>query len=914
VNVIQPLDLETSYRTFQFKGDHYLCITSKLYFPLLGGHPLVFSEAYDALSSLPVPFIDEGLPKVTPEVLVLGEAQSPNQQPVSSMEVSLALGDLKKTLLVVGDRFWTGGLTGASKPEPFTTMPLTWDRAFGGKEHKENPLGLGLDKQASPFGEDLIKLPNLEHPSHLMTSLTHNGQPAGFSPLGADHPERSKHMGTYDERWLQNEFPGYPRDFNFDAFNCAPLDQRIQDKNWVTQPITMTGAHHQHAVIESKLPQFDVETHLVKKGVAWENLTEQDLMPITNTVDTVVLFPNQLMGLLIYRATMKVDTIDGSEYQYLLSTYKDKETARDKKDHLNSLIGRLHPELSVRYAMTTKDLIPSSVPCAMARLMDQDSQPENLLAQHIEEKALLLKNEKLAEAEQSLLDMIEQQSQQGLDTTLLKKQLHDLNNPVKDEWQLKFEAISERLAPLDKETGKLDLMKLDFTAFDDLSKLSQEYADFQMAQTKQHLAEQISNAIDSGNQDAITALQTALDRLDAPAVLPRPADPMATLNQIQASLPNSEALALEDLQRKLEAAYEAQIEGYRMGAHMLDMGTPPLQSQASNRLDWALARIEAKEPLKFADLAGLDFSNMDLRGVDFSYCYLEQCNFRHADLSHANLSHAIAPRCDFTYAKLENTDLTKANLGAGEFRHAVIVNTPSQELEVAKSDFSYAKLSGLDLSETVNLLDLTFHQTVFTSVKFNGATFLEVNFSESIISDCSFEQATFNECHLPSIQVRNSNMMAVNFIDCSLTGSQWLKSDLTNARFLGDKAVLNNAQFYECILANATVRKISASYVEFLACTMNGADFSESDLSCCQMQGCTVKDGLFISAELENSQLSNNNLMASNFMQARLAEANMSQSNFYGAEFLGAYVHHTDFSGANMDASKLADWRPNKWQ
>ncbi len=93
------------------------------------------------------------------DVLLLGSATSPARS-TTELVVKLSVGDVTGRLRVVGDR--TVGADGRlSAPRPFTEMPLTWDRAFGGSAIVEidhdspvlvqelaNPLGRGLDVAA----------------------------------------------------------------------------------------------------------------------------------------------------------------------------------------------------------------------------------------------------------------------------------------------------------------------------------------------------------------------------------------------------------------------------------------------------------------------------------------------------------------------------------------------------------------------------------------------------------------------------------------------------------------------------------------------------------------------------------------------------------------------------------------------
>ena len=532
MNIIQPLDLETSFRTFSFQAENYLVVTTKLYFPLHDGDPLLFSDAYQLMSALPLPFIDEGLPKVTPEYFITGNAIPPNGKPVTAMSVSCKLADTSKRLHVTGDRYWMGGVTGTTKPLPFTEMPLTWDKSFGGKSYDANPYGQGIDKVSTDFGEKLVKMPNIEYSKQLLTSLSQRPTPAGFSVLSADHPKRLSNMGTYDETWLKEDFPGYPKDFNFSAFNCAMSDQALPSPIIGGEEFELEGFHEDFPVLKGSLPNFKVKVFAVKKGHEISDINEDHLETLTPKIDTVVFFPNQLMGMLIYRATIKIESVDGSEYQHLISAYEDNQTLRNKTDYLHSLIGRVHPDLNMQYALTTKDLIPTSIPCGMARLMNQEADPKSLLAEHIESQLNETLDKSISETKQQLQDLIAMQKSQGIDTTILEKQLVDFGEIKKDEWQLKFEAITDRLAPMDKSTGKIDLQKVDFKAFDDLSKLSEEYALFQKKKAEMQLENQINEAFAQGNTEVANALERSLEQFTLPPILPRPADPKSTLERV----------------------------------------------------------------------------------------------------------------------------------------------------------------------------------------------------------------------------------------------------------------------------------------------------------------------------------------------------------------------------------------------
>ncbi|MFT6260721.1 MAG: hypothetical protein ACJASH_001283 [Bermanella sp.] len=917
MQIIQPLDLESGYRTFTFKKEHHLVITAKLHFPLLGGDPLLFSEAYEAMSELEEFFIDEGLPKLTPEFFTIGNAKSLNGQPVPALKVKTKLCDAIKSAHVTGDRYWLGGITGTSKPVPFTEMPIIWKNAFGGKDFDQNPNGKGIEKVKSDLGEELVEMPNIEYSGQLLTGLNQRPTPAGFSSVMIDHPSRSQYLGTYDENWLAHDFPGYPKDFNFKGFNSAPKDQQLSHKLMGSEEFEIENMHETYGLIKGNIPDFKARSFLVKPFKDLSNLTSQDLTEVNLKVDTVVFYPNQLFGTLIYRGTIKVEQNDASDYQYIMSSYESKNTSIRSKDHyFQSLVGRLHPDLNMQYALTTKDLIPDDIPCGMARLTQQEVEPRQLLAEHIEKRMSESVSGKIDETAEQLKALILDAKEKGQDTSSLEQQLYNLKNPVKDEWQLKFEVVTNKLAPMAEDGKTVDLHKIDFRAFDELSKLSEEYAEFQKAQAQLNLEKQISDALESDNSEMAESLQGALDRFQAPPELPRPSDYKAMLKQLEqanAQLPTEQKTDIAVIKEKLETAHEMQIEGYRISAHMMDTGTPPKDKDLISIRTKALQAIEDGQSLAYMDLAGIDFSGLDLRGADFSHCYLEQCNFHYSNLELANFHKAIAVRCNFSHANLTQANLESANIGASNFNQATLKMANSVGCEFAKADFSNANLEMLDLSGTINTLDVVFKQANLKGVKFGNATFLETDFHGADFTETQCIEATFNECNLSHIQGKQSQFQGCNFISCSLSAIHFEKSDFTNARFL-ETTNLAEAKFEQCILADSTARKVDLNHTQFINCTLNNADFSESNLEHSDFNGCTIKDAIFVNTNLQHSQLSNVNFMFSNFMQADLSKSNISKSNLYGCEFLGSIVSKTDFSRSNLDGTKLENWRPSKWQ
>src|SRR5262249_35992402 len=71
------------------------------------------------------------------DVFVFGSARPPGDRPAPRVDVSVSIGDrFRHTVAVFGDRQWEkrNGRFVASRPRPFTDIPLTLANAFGGAD------------------------------------------------------------------------------------------------------------------------------------------------------------------------------------------------------------------------------------------------------------------------------------------------------------------------------------------------------------------------------------------------------------------------------------------------------------------------------------------------------------------------------------------------------------------------------------------------------------------------------------------------------------------------------------------------------------------------------------------------------------------------------------------------------------
>ncbi|MFO1078566.1 MAG: DUF2169 domain-containing protein [Planctomycetota bacterium] len=181
------------------------------------------------------------------DVIVRAAAHAPKGEPVRYLQVAMRIGGLKKELVVAGDRRWQRGLLGQSpgEPEPFTQMPITWARAFGGGKDAANPIGRG--REGDP-------MPNIELPGRLIRSPGDRIAPAGFGPIPAEWEPRRSKVGTYRGDYVKQHWPWLPPDFDYAYFNAAPVDQQLDGWLRGDEELAFTNLHAQHAELTTRLP------------------------------------------------------------------------------------------------------------------------------------------------------------------------------------------------------------------------------------------------------------------------------------------------------------------------------------------------------------------------------------------------------------------------------------------------------------------------------------------------------------------------------------------------------------------------------------------------------------------------------------------------------------------------------------
>ncbi|MCY0989476.1 DUF2169 domain-containing protein [Nannocystis sp. ILAH1] len=210
------------------KGTFYVTPSSDLEVAADQRPPLLVPEytGEDGLSSVRWE-ADLGPMKPGTDVVAHGHARPPDGRPVPELALSLCVNRQRKVLTARGD--CVAGPLGRVRPQPFASLPVVYERAFGGQDRSpldprkqrydaRNPVGVGFVQV-----DDDRALPNFVYPEQ----DPQRAGPAGFGPIASHWSPRAALAGTYDAKWLEERRPLLPVDYNDRFAMCAPQDQQF---------------------------------------------------------------------------------------------------------------------------------------------------------------------------------------------------------------------------------------------------------------------------------------------------------------------------------------------------------------------------------------------------------------------------------------------------------------------------------------------------------------------------------------------------------------------------------------------------------------------------------------------------------------------------------------------------------------
>ncbi len=867
MKTIKPLRLGVMTGVFEARREPHFVVSLLAGFTL-EEEPSVIPEAALWLAATkelgPNVPLDVCRPKPNGEVLLSGKAYTPGGA-AAVCPVRLKVGSVDKRLAVFGDRMWKHGVP--TEPLPFTEMPLTWSRSFGGKGFTKNPVGRGYGPEKTETG-DVHWLPNVENPKRLVKAPGDRPEPATFGPADLTLPERWAKSGTYDEKWLENESPGMPLDFDWSFFNVAPPDQRIEGFFSGGEPIEIENMHPERARIVSRIPEIvgrAFVTLWTPRGEEWAEV------PLR--METVHLLPGALLGIVIFRGVLRITEDDAKDVRYLLGALDGKDQKKSVDHYREVLARRLDKEKGHLHALRDRELLPIGVPYAAFRADEvglEGTQTERLVSKNLRKGM----EARLAEADKNLDAFPESKKDANIPKVLPPEP------PVPD-----VDEMADYVEQMEKEMEKAR----------ELVKNQKEETLARIRANCEAAGLDFDEQMRKAQSEAAGPPKFSADAqlADFRALAKRYRDEGTPHAELEAHLADPE------FERKLRFSENKQREMYQRFAHHYPPVTPLSGEPMARARAIVLEARATGGSLAGRDLTGAVLDGMDLSGMNLEGAMLEAASLRGASLRGARLGGAVLARADLTGADLQEAFLVETNLGCAElagakFLKAQLAAATLDKAKLGGADFSGADLSGASLHEAVPG-DVVLRRAKLSGVRFLDACLSGVDFSETELSG-----ATFLNCDLSGARFPGAKLVSAVFLRCNGKGTCFDRAALDNARFV-EECDFTGASFRGATFVEANLRGTLLGEADFTAAVMDRSDFSECDLRAAKLDRIRARESRWVRAKLDRATVRGADLMLAVLQKALVAGTDFGGASLFRADLARMKGDDkTSFEGANV--------------
>jgi uncharacterized protein YjbI with pentapeptide repeats len=870
VKIVKPLSLGTLNRSYLIGGERRFVVSALGFFAL--GQPVQrfameneqWPGVLQALNQQGITQpLDEVLPKQRAELLLTGHAYAPQGRPVKRMPVSMTVDGLSKTLDVSGDRVWRyDPWLRIDEPAPFVSMPLGYDRAFGGPHYPDNPAGRGYDRNrvAALIGRNSQLMPNLERHGEPVRRHWVRYAPAGFGPLAFDAPTRSRHAGRYGAKWLAQEAPGFASGAAPDLFQCAPVDQRFDAYLEGGETYRLNGMHSQRAVIDGQLPRLAARAFIQRSGAP-------ALEEVAMNFDTVWFFPDLLLGVALYHGETQHAHSLGFDIESLMVAYEHRDRPRSFAHYADVYARRTDPATAMAHLFNESDLAADyDAPTLVARA---------------EASAL--------RAAQAEADRQNRQAAQRADFAAA--------SGIAPSSVLPAPSAASRLPVPDQ----FSVAESDF----DLSPMlagARQMLDAARAQAEQLRGQWPQPEVPAPMIDAAARREAALMRASAPADDLAPLDPATGLPVTQRRAPATAAAGI-DAVLAAQAAQQRQARRARLTYTDPDGPLPPDIAR------WLGQQVEqwhrAGVLLAGRDLAGIDLSGVDLSGADLREVQLENADLRHTRLCGARLDRAV-----LSGAQLDGADFTRAVLSDANLSHSQGANTCFAGADLTKAWALDANWPAADLN------DARLDHCLASNISLSGARLARVSAQQAVLFNAQAAASDWQGAQLAATVLMRADLSDAGFAHATLRKTVLMDAKLVRASFAGATLVDVVAGGLDADWAAASMAGARAEHCSWQQANLRGSDWRGATLSTCDLgradlSGAQMSDAhfggcLFTAANLTGVQAERVNLFRALCRTADFTDASLIGASLYQADTGDAIFVRTDLRDVQFEAGRRA--------
>lgn len=698
------------------------------------------------------------------ECFLVGTCYPPGGQPTGVSAVAFRVGSVVRSLAVFGDRFWTRGLLGgsASQPVPFTSMPLCWERCFGGPSYEKNPVGRGLEPVETPQGL-LVPLPNIEDPQNLITSPASRPEPAGAFPIAQTWKVRTQKTGTYDARWLQSRWPWFPEDFDWSFFNAAPIEQQIKGYWRGDEEIGLQNLHPRHARVVTHLPGIRARAFVeMREAGGTLNFTEVPLR-----LDTVTVDADAWQVQCVWRGLFDVPSEKLDEVETLFLVHESLTSTLALSECRAWLDRKRREDAEEDRDFEAEDVPPDP----NAAEIDPPSAPDPTEAMLAEIETSLSKQTPASPEEAAMTRAL----LESIRTELLGPHPPEEPLPKPSQARAALESAGIEVPP--------ELAEIPDEVPEEPSK-DDEPPEPPPAMSREEVQARHARGESFVDQDLTGADLSGLD--------------LSGADFSGAILTNANLRG-------------CRLDGARFDRAVLeraDLGEASLAGASLVEAVLTHARGE-RAHLRGAVLDGAEGAHGTWSGACFVGASLKKTEF----------TEIVAEGADFREACLDEADFTDARIEASNFAGASLVDTWFEGVQAARCNFEGIIATKLRAGERADFTEALFRGARAADSKWSGALANKANFSLAELEGADFSgarlvQANFTACTLKGARFQDASLVGATLIKSDVFEGNFEGADLTHADLRGssffgaqfwrakvDYALLDLADFNRTLLA-----------------------------------------------------------------------------------------------------------------
>lgn len=701
---------------------------------------------------------DFTLYKPRADILLVGSAYAPGGKPVRSLAASLRVGQLKNTVNVVGDRFWQRRFllwSRPSVPAEFKSMPISYQRAYGGAKFGPNPIGLGRDKK---------RLPNTESPTQPIRRRGDQPAPAGFGPIAAAWATRRSKVGSYKGNWLKEHWPWFPDDFDWSYFNAAPENQQVEGYLRGDEELEFQNLHPQCSTYRSRLPGLRTR--------AFVQIEMPDAPPefreVKLNLDTLWIDMEAEKFVLVWGGLTSVRSLKFKEVTHLAALTEPLASPGRSTEAVREWM-----HLKIREEKGEGTPSPEAAAEAAADKASKEAFEKDMAA--IDQHEAELEKE-FAGTEQQAEQQLTEEKARLVAEGIEAKTLEQVTKPqtVAEMVALLTSEIA-RASEIDPQAAaKLAGIKQDLAGLEAMEK---EFAALATVETPPPNPETVQAAVAQGKP--LTGAELA--GLDFSNRDMSGAD-FSGADFSKANLSNAKLV-------------KCKLAGANFSAANLT-GTDFTQAVLDGA-DFSEAKLDgAKFP--GTSIEGALFSALEMPGLDFSESHGRHPNFSSSNLARANFARTKLPQADFCGANVTATNFVQAELASADFGGVMATG-----INMEKAD-----LTNLRAAEKSNFTGGKFRETKAPTSIWEGAILDQADFSRAVLTGALFEEASlketrFDRAELTKAAFDDAQAQKAILTNANLLRASFNRTNLTEANLAGSN--LYEASFWETVFHQTNI-------------------------------------------------------------------------------------------------------------